>query len=289
MSGAPHARPRFGVAFGGGGARGLAHIHVIDALDDLGIRPAAIAGTSIGALIGGGMAAGMSGQAIHDHVRAILGTWAGVAGRMWQARPGTAAEAFANGFRIGQFNLERILAAFLPAAIPGTFEQLAIPFQAAATDFYGNAVAVLAEGDLRSALAASAAIPALFRPVRRDGKILIDGGIANPVPFDLLEKQADIVIAVDVVGAPSGQAQDRISSMELMLGASQLMMQAITAAKLRQMCPDILLRPPVSQFRVLDFMKVEAVLRETVGVRDETKRAVEAAVSRWESRQTATA
>ncbi|WP_292092393.1 patatin-like phospholipase family protein, partial [Mesorhizobium sp.] len=65
--------PSFGIAFGGGGARGLAHIHVIEALDELGIRPVAISGSSIGAIMGAGMASGMAGSDIHDYMRSILG------------------------------------------------------------------------------------------------------------------------------------------------------------------------------------------------------------------------
>jgi len=93
----------------------------------------------------------------------------------------------------------------------------------------------------------------------RNGGLLIDGGIYNPVPFDLLEGRADIVIAVDVVGAPTQRSRKRPSSVELMFGASQLMMQSITAMKLKSKRPEILLRPPVSRFRVLDFLKDEAV------------------------------
>ncbi|TGV63686.1 patatin-like phospholipase family protein, partial [Mesorhizobium sp. M00.F.Ca.ET.158.01.1.1] len=96
----------------------------------------------------------------------------------------------------------RILKAFLPEAIPETFAELKIPLKVTATDYFGHKLAVFDDGDLHSALAASAAIPAVFRPVTRDGRLLIDGGIYTPVPFDLIEKDADIIIGVDVVGAP---------------------------------------------------------------------------------------
>jgi len=190
--------PTFGIAFGGGGARGLAHIHVIEALDELGIRPVAIAGSSIGALMGAGMASGMTGREIHDYARSILGTRAEVASRMWKARPGSFAEAVQGGLHVSQFNVERILKAFLPEAVPERFEDLKIPLKVTATDYFGHKLAVFDSGDLPSALAASAAIPAVFRPVTRDGRMLIDGGIYNPVPFDLIEHDADIVVAVDV-------------------------------------------------------------------------------------------
>jgi NTE family protein len=279
--------PTFAVAFGGGGARGLAHIHVIEALDELGIRPVSIAGSSIGAIMGAGMAAGMTGREMHDYARSILGRRAQVAMRMWRARPGTLAEMVEGGLRVTQFNIERILKAFLPPEIPGTFEELAIPLSVTATDYFGHQLRVFRDGDLNSALAASAAIPALFRPVKRGGRLLIDGGIYNPVPFDLVEKDADIVIAVDVVGAPSGLRREKPNSLDLMFGATQLMMQSIIAGKLEHGRPDIILRPPVSRFRALDFMKVDAVLRETVAIKDELKRAVDAALRERESRRRA--
>jgi len=270
--------PTFGIAFGGGGARGLAHIHAIEALDELGVRPVAIAGSSIGAIMGAGMAAGMAGREIHDYARSILSRRAEVATRMWRARPGTFAEALEGGIRVSQFNVERILKAFLPEQVPETFVELQIPLKVTATDFFGHELAVFSEGDLLSALAASAAIPAVFRPVVRGGRLLIDGGIYNPVPFDLIKSDADIVIAVDVVGAPTNTERKRPSSVDLMFGATQLMMQSIIANKLRQCRPDILVRPPVSRFRVLDFMKVDAVMAETASIKDELKRAVEAAL-----------
>jgi NTE family protein len=278
--------PSFAVAFGGGGARGLAHIHVIEVLDELGIKPVAISGSSIGAIMGAGMAAGMSGRDIRHYAASILGRRAEVASRMWKARPGTVAEALQTGLRFSQFNIERILKAFLPNAIPDTFEELKIPLQVTATDFFGHKLAVFREGDLFSALGASAAIPAIFQPVQRDGVLLIDGGIYNPVPFDMLVGLADIVIAVDVVGAPEPSDGRRPTSIDLMFGATQLLMQSIIAGKLEHTQPDVLIRPPVSRFRVLDFMKVDAVLAETVGVRDQLKREISAAVARWERDRT---
>lgn len=269
--------PSVAVAFGAGGARGLAHIHAIEALDELGIRPVAIAGSSIGAIMGACMAAGMSGREMHDYARAILSNRAEVMARMWRSRPGTLSEMMTGGFR-AQFNAERILKAFLPDAIPARFEDLSIPLQVTATDYYGHSLAVFHRGDLLTALSASAAIPAIFKPVNHDGRLLVDGGINNPVPFDLLKGKADIVIAVDVAGGPTVGSRSSPSSVELIFGTSQLMMQANTALKLKMQRPDILLRPPVSRFRVLDFLKIDAVMAETVSIKSELKRQVEMAL-----------
>jgi NTE family protein len=247
--------PSFAVAFGGGGARGLAHIHVIEALDELGIRPVAIAGSSIGAIMGAGMAAGMSGRDIHDYARSVLSRRSQVASRMWRARPGSLSEMMQGGLRISQFDVERILKVFLPEAVPETFAELKIPLQVTATNYYGHELSVFSEGG-----------------------VLIDGGIYNPVPFDLLHGAADIVIAIDVVGAPFETDRRKPNSIDLMFGATQLMMQSIIASKLMQCQPDVLLRPPVSRFRALDFLKIDQLMAETASIKDELKRAVEKAV-----------
>ncbi|MCO5158998.1 MAG: patatin-like phospholipase family protein [Aquamicrobium sp.] len=277
---APPPGPTFAVAFGGGGARGLAHIHVIRALDELGIRPVAIAGSSIGAMMGAAMAAGMRGSDIEDHARAVLSNRGEAMTRMWRSLPRSVGELVAGGIRLGQFDIGRILRAFMPEPVPQRIEDMEIPLQVTATDFYGHDEHVFAEGDLFTALAASAALPAIFRPVSHEGRLLIDGGITNPVPFDLLHGKADIVIGVDVVGGPMGDARGRPSSLDLLMGASQIMMEAIVELKLRQTQPHILLRPPVAHFGVLDFLKVERVLGETSPIRDELKREIDRASER---------
>lgn len=270
--------PSFAVAFGGGGARGLAHIHVIEALDELGIKPVAIAGSSIGAIMGAGMAAGMSGKDIRAHCRSIFKNKTELAARIWRTRPGSLAEMLERGRSLGQFNIERILPAFLPEQIPQAFEDLPIPLKVTTTDFYGHCQYTIESGDLRSALAASAAIPALFKPVRRDHLILVDGGFYNPVPFDLVQPLADLTIAVDVVGAPEKTKSSMPTTLDLMFGSSQLIMQSVIAHKLLQSQPDIFLKPPVSRFRVLDFLKIDTVLAETETLKDDAKRAIDGAL-----------
>lgn len=272
------ALPRIAVAFGGGGARGLAHLHVIRALDELGIRPVAIAGASIGAIMGAGMAAGLSADAIEDHILSTLGKRGEVANRLWALRPATMRDAMSTGFRLGQFNLERVLKSFLPAEIPEEFSALAIPLKVSTTDYYGQAERVIEAGPLFPALAASAALPAIFMPVSLDGRVLIDGGIFNPVPYEQLRPLADIVIGIDVVGAPEGDGSHVPNRMDSLFGASQLMMQANIALKLRLSPPDIFLRPAVNRFRVLDFLKARQVLDASAGIRDELKTALTAAI-----------
>lgn len=264
--------PTVAVAFGGGGARGLAHIHVIETLDELGIRPVAISGSSIGAIMGAGMAAGMTGEAIREHALMTVGNKTAVVSRIWGLRPQTVRDAVAKGIRIGQFNLERILKAFLPADLPDRFEDLLVPMQVITTDYYGQSEVIIDHGQLFPALAASSSIPAVFMPVRMNDRVMIDGGISNPVPYECLMDVADIVIGIDVVGAPEGDGTHIPNRMESIFGSGQLMMQTAITLKLKIQPPHIFLRPTVGRTGVMDFLKAREVLAMSAGVKDDLKR-----------------
>lgn len=271
--------PTVAIALGGGGARGLAHIHVIEVLDELGIRPVLIAGASIGAIMGAAMAAGMTGREIREHTLAAVGHPGKIVNRLWSLRPAGLSEMVAGGFRVSQFNLERVLKAFLPDRLPETFEDLSIPLKAIASDYYGQCECVCDSGPLLPAIAASAALPAVFRPVRLNGRVMIDGGLWNPVPFDHLSGKADITVGVDVIGQPPAGAAGVPNSIDSLYGATQLTMRSIVTLKLEKAAPDIFLRPAVGRFRVLDFIKAEAVLAASAGIRDELKRALDERLS----------
>ncbi|MGB3813268.1 MAG: patatin-like phospholipase family protein [Shinella sp.] len=267
--------PTVAIALGGGGARGLAHIHVIEVLDELGIRPVLITGASIGAIMGAAMAAGMSGSEIRTHTLAAIGRPSQIMNRLWSLRPTRFSEMVAGGFRVGQFNLERVLKAFLPDRLPETFEELAIPLKVIASDYYAQCECVCDSGPLFPAVAASAALPAIFRPVVIDGRVMIDGGLWNPVPFDHLAGKADVTIGVDVIGHPPAGTAELPNSIDSLYGATQLTMRSIVTLKLEKSAPDIFLQPDVGRFRVLDFAKAEEVLSASAGIRDELKRALD--------------
>ena len=267
--------PTVAIALGGGGARGLAHIHVIEVLDELGIRPVLISGASIGAIMGAAMAAGMTGREIREHTLAAIGRPGRLVNRLWSLRPTRFSDMVAGGFRVGQFNLERVLGAFLPDTLPDTFEALPIPLKVIASDYYAQCECVCDSGLLLPALAASAALPAVFRPVVIGDRVMIDGGLWNPVPFDHLAGKADITIGVDVVGRPPAGTAEVPSGIDSLYGATQLTMRSIVTLKLEKGPPDIFLRHEVGRFRVLDFVKAEEVLAASAGIRDELKRALE--------------
>lgn len=271
--------PRLAIAFGGGGARGLAHIHVVQALEDLGIQPTAVSGTSIGSIIGAGLAAGMTAQDMRDYALQTFSDTTEVLARFWRMRPTSFGDMF-NSTRVvlGSIDPQKTISAFAPDAIPARFEGLRLPLQVVATDFYGQKEVVMSQGNLTEALAASAALPAIFHPVMRDGATLIDGGILNAVPYELLFDKAEIVVGVDVVGGPQKFKREIPSRIEALSGASQLMMQATTRLKRQMRAPDVFIEPPVAGVAVLDFMRAEKILNETAKTREIAKRAIATAL-----------
>jgi NTE family protein len=203
-----------------------------------------------------------------------VGNKTAIVSRIWGMRPQTVRDAVAKGIRIGQYNLERILKAFLPADLPDRFEDLPIAMKVIATDYYGQKEVIVEEGALFPALAASSSIPAVFMPVRLYDRVMIDGGISNPVPYECLMDMADIVIGIDVVGAPEGDGTHIPNRMESIFGSGQLMMQTAITLKLKLQSPHIFLRPTVGRTGVMDFLKAREVLAMSAGVKDELKYAL---------------
>ncbi|EAU41743.1 hypothetical protein FP2506_14959 [Fulvimarina pelagi HTCC2506] len=267
---------RIGLALGGGGARGIAHIHVLAAFDELGLKPVRIVGSSIGAIMGAGYCSGLDAREIAEFVVGSFAHRRDIVAKLWHTRPASLRDFFNDGgFRIGQLNVERIVGAFLPAQVPKTFEELTVPLGVMATDYYRRLECELDTGEIVSALAASSALPAIFRPVRRQGRILVDGGIYNPLPYDRLKGRCDVTVAVDVNGGPEGDPSIVPATLEAMVGSSQLMMQAVIDLKIRSDPPTILVRPRVSPYRVLDFLRAQEILDATSPIKDDVKYAID--------------
>ena len=169
---------------------------------------------------------------------------------------------------------------FWPNDMPMEFDRLAIPFLVVATDFHACCEVVLTEGPLAAAVAASMAVPGLFRPVDLDGRILIDGGAVNPLPYDLLFDHADVVMAVDVTFGGRLRERRHPTSFSAMFGAAQIMQGTITAQKLKARPPDILLRPPVHRYALLDFLRSNQILRAADAAKDDIKRRVSVTLER---------
>ena len=197
------ARRRLALALGSGSARGLAHIGVLKVLDREGIRVDAISGTSIGALVGGAYAAGVSPSEMERIANSVemedLIRLADI------ARPTT---ALVNGKRIEEF---------IRGVVGNqTFDDIGIPFCCVAVDITAESAVILREGDLASAIRASISTPVIFSPVERNGRILVDGAVLTPVPVDAARKLgADLVIAVTNLGLPASGVPSFSNSLEV--------------------------------------------------------------------------
>lgn len=265
------------LALGAGGARGLAHIVVLEALDELGLKPSIIAGSSMGAIIGAAYAAGMPGRDIRTHVIGSFRDRARVISRLLEARVGRLADMFQRG--LGNPVLvdgERLLDIFWPEIVPDRFENLAIPFSAIVCDYHLRSQIALSSGPLTPAVAASMAIPGLVRPVVIGKHVLIDGGAVNPLPYDRLMGQGRVVIAVDTGGAGTIGETRVPEPLEAMLGASQIVMGALVQRMLDRQPPDILLRPTLDGFGGLDFFRSADILAAAEPLKDILKRRLDA-------------
>ena len=271
----PPGEPTLALALGGGGARGLSHILILEALDELGVRPTVIAGTSIGALIGGAYASGMSAAEIRDHcsdlfqkrsvlVRRFLRRWDGKLVDIW----GSVAPPIAAA--------DRLLKALMPHGLATTFAELEIPLLVVTTDFYAQDQYIVESGGLIPALTASAALPSLMRPIEIDSRLLIDGGFVNPLPFDLLAGRADVIAAVDVSAGAQEARGKSPPLIDTLIGAMQISLRSIIQEKLRAGAPDILIRPNVGPYKVLDFFKFDEIMGACADCKDDFKRQIEA-------------
>ena len=271
----PH-KPRIGLALGGGSARGWAHIGVIGALEDMGIQADLVAGTSIGALVGAAYAGGQLDPF-----------------EQW-ARGLTRKDVFSlMDFQLGSGMLKgtRLMDFFRTHFHDTEIEDLPLPFAATATVLQTGAEVWLRSGSTIDAVRASLAMPALISPVHHQGRLLVDGGLVNPVPVSLARAMdADIVIAVDLASDLVGRSLTRPgpppetatssrewlrklqasvsqllpssptpvqaalpSMLSVMATSIEIMQNRITRSRMAGDPPDALIRPRVGHIGVLDF------------------------------------
>ena len=269
----------FALALGAGGARGLAHIAIVEALDEMGVKPVAIAGVSIGAVIGAGYAAGMSGRAMRRHLIALAHDRGEVLRRVMAARAVAWSEILSAGFGNPLVvDGAKFCEAFLAGLLPESFADLAIPLTVITADLHAREALAFTEGPLKSAVAASMAVPGLVRPIEHDGRVLVDGGVVDPLPFTVLRGKADVIVAVDVSGG-GAQAHGVPDPWENLFAAITVMGQTIVAEKLKSGPPDLLVRPNIGIFRTLDFFQASAILRAAEPVKAEVEERLGALLS----------
>ncbi len=275
----PARLPRIGLALGGGGARGLAHILVLEAFDELGITPCEIAGTSIGAIFGSGYASGLTARQIRAHTEELLSRRMDMLRQLFAARNEPLQRVLSVfQLRSALLNPEALLDLVLPKRTAATFEDLAIPLKVIAADYYTQEQIVFHTGPLKPAVAASMALPALFAPVRtEDGPngpmALMDGGLVNPLPFDCLGPDVEISVAINVSGAGRLSADRKPPRViEAIVASSQILQNTLVREKLKTRQPDVLIDVEVGHFHVLEFHKLDAVLEAAAPAKAELKR-----------------
>ena len=160
-----------------------------------------------------------------------------------------------------------------------TFAELAIPFRTVATDFWNMKQVVFDSGDLLPAVRASMAIPYIFTPVRHEGCVLVDGGLMNNVPHDLLDGDCDLRIAVDIMGECSVPRDKAPTPLEAIFHTHQVMMDAMAQEKRANHPVDIYVRPPLVDVEMLDFHKAESIYKQGLAAKDDFKRQLEALLS----------
>jgi len=184
-SGGGNHSSRIGLALGSGSARGLAHLGVIRALEEAGIKIGFVAGTSIGALIGAAYASGRLDSMVSTFQKF---NWMKTAAFFDVVFPKS---GLIDGAKVGELVRTHIDSEVI--------ESLPIPFCAVATDIQTGDEVVICQGDVIEAVRASISVPGIFTPVRSNGRLLVDGGLVNPVPVSVARTMgADIVIAVDL-------------------------------------------------------------------------------------------
>ncbi len=282
------ARPRIGLVLSGGGARGAAHVGVLKVLEELGVPVDAIAGTSMGAVVGGLYASGLSA----GEIEAAL-----TSGNLQDAfrdRPARSDLTFRRkaedqnflvrfplGLKGGDFKLPKGLISgqklnqilrrlTLPVAAARDFDDLPTPFRAVATDLETGEAVVLGDGDLVTAMRASISAPGVFIPVEQDGRLLVDGGLAENLPVDVARAMGvDRVIVVDV-GFPL-QKRDRLDSVGTISNQmlAILIRRGSDAQRAALRDDDILLDPQLGDASSFDF----GVIARAIGIGEAAARA----------------
>ncbi len=262
----PRRKPRIGLALGGGGAKGLAHIPMLEALDELGIRPHLIAGTSIGAIVGALYADGLSGAGIRALVEQFLVKEDKAAPQLIPLPSSLRWLDFIDP-ALGEGGLldSTDFIDFLGETIRARrFRDLGIPLRVVAADLWSGAAVVLDSGELLPAVQASIALPGVFPPVELNGRQLVDGGVANPLPYDVLMNECDVVVAIDVSGDRKLDKEDGLSFLGVLFHSFHTMSNNIVTEKLRQQKPDVYIRPDIRDVRVLEFYKAGRVFADAV-------------------------
>jgi NTE family protein len=268
--------PSIGLALGGGSARGLAHIPMLEVFDELGIKPKVIAGCSIGALMGAAYAGGMSAAEIRARAEMLLANRIGAMRYAFGEKRVRPFDLLAlNGLASLHLDGETLAGIALPDTLPKLIEDMTIPFKVIATDFDLMEERVIEAGPVLTAVGASIAIPGVILGPQFDGHAYVDGCITNPVPFDHVRDGVDIVVAVDVTGRPRAANGANRSNIELAVGSLLILFHQVAGLRRTISPPDIYIQPANDSISGGDFFRVREVMEQAATAKDQLKRELE--------------
>lgn len=272
---AKERRPRIGLVLGGGGARGAAHVGVLKVLEEMRIPVDIVVGTSMGSIVGGLYASGMSSQEIERELEAM--DWDELfrdaparADRSFRRKQDDRSYAVKARVGVGEGKIKLPLAYIRgqkfdlalnrltqPVADVSNFDQLLIPFRAIATDLETGKEVILGSDSLAKAIRASMAVPGAFDPVEIDGRLLVDGGLSNNVPISVARAMgAERLIVVDV-GSGLARRDEIRSVLDVTAQLVSLLFTLNTEDQLKSLGPgDLLLRPQLGDIKPGDFKRV---------------------------------
>ena len=228
--------PKLGLALGGGAARGFAHIGVIQVLEEAGLRPDFVAGTSAGSVVAALYASGKTGaqlQQIGESMEeAAITDWT--------------LPVFNSGILRGD-----ALAKYVNQQVGGrAIENMTVPLGIVATDLYSGEMMVFQKGDTGKAVRASSAVPAIFQPVKISGRSYVDGGLVSPVPVRAARSMgAQVVLAIDISSPPDSSGSD--NTITVLLQTASIMGKSINAFELKE--ADVVVRPDLRAVSSADF------------------------------------
>ena len=239
----PSKKLKIGVAFGGGGARGFSHIGVIKALEEAGIKPAMISGTSAGSLVGAVWASGKTGDEIEKISETLDAKDIKTSKMFFIPSKATGLENVVINAMGGDLN----------------FDELQVPFYCVTTNLVTGKEVVWNSGKVAKCVSASCAFPGFFAPVHIDGQNYIDGGLLNNNPCNVLRKKCDIVIGVDI-NSTRGEGTLSTKTLDVVLASYRIM--SAYNSKLGVEFADVVISPDMRRFKATKIIDPKAMIEE---------------------------
>ena len=241
---------KLGLVLGSGGAKGIAHIAFLKELDEMGIRPSVIAGTSMGALLGALYGSGVSAEEMETCIKSM---------GLKQMRDFIDIDLSRNSG--GLVKGDKVMKFYEGLAKKKNFSSLRMPLKIIATDLWRQEEVVFSKGNVADAVRASISIPGIFNPVILQNRTLVDGGLVNPLPCGHAKRHCDVLMAINVLGRDTKQRSAKPNIFESISISLDIMQKAITQNRLENYKPDIYLAPHLGKVNMLQFYKAKEILK----------------------------